>query len=80
MKSTGSGITFWPYEVCNAAGVVSSGIIFAPSAASAAWHVMRFIAPDAQVRCPRRALVGSLSTAGGANATGGAASTTKGAR
>ncbi|GAA2160980.1 hypothetical protein FHX52_3226 [Humibacillus xanthopallidus] len=49
MKNPSNGITYWPYEVCDDTGVVTSGLIFAPSAASAAWHVMRFVAPTAQV-------------------------------
>jgi len=50
VNNPGSGITFWSYEVCNAIGVVTAGVIFAPSAASAAWHVQRFVAPTAHVR------------------------------
>lgn len=50
MKDPGSGIKLWPYEARDAAGVVTSGVIFAPSAVSAAWHVSRFVAPTSQVR------------------------------
>lgn len=44
------GRTAWRYQVCAFDGeVVSEGVLFAPTAASAAWHLHKFVAESRQI-------------------------------